>query len=190
MRWLAPLLVPGLLLALAAPAHAAPKAAVVDLVQLMEKHPESAQLDKRFKDARDLAQEKLKSQERRLEELREEIQLMHGDDSRRRAKQHEYESLRLQAKLNYETDLQHAVQDYVRGMENIYAAVLAEVKRYADGNGIDLVLLRTDPGQPLNAADPSDFGLKARLRIVLYAAPALDITAEVLKQPVFAGAPR
>ncbi len=186
MRWIAPLVAAALCMGAAVEAQAAPKTAVVDLVQLMDKHPETAKLEKQFQDARKLAQDKLKGQEQRLEEIKQEIQALNKENPRRRSKEHEFESLRIITKFNFEWEMQGAMEAYVKGLENAYAAVLAEVKRYSEENSIELVLLRTDPLQPLSAGDLSDFGIKTRLRVVLYAASPLDITSEVLKRPAFA----
>ena len=72
------------------------------------------------------------------------------------------------------------MRDYTLGLERIYGAVRGEVRRYAEEQGIDLVLYRTDPIQPLNAGDASDFALKSRLRTVIYASNSVDITAAII----------
>jgi Skp family chaperone for outer membrane proteins len=179
MRLLHPLAALGALLLCAPAAFAAPKIAVVDMVTLMEKHPETMKLEQQAKQAQKEATDALRAAEQKLEDLRKEIQALNQENPRARNLQKQYESERMWAKFNHEWAITSAMQEYVKGLENTYAAILAEVKRYAEANGIELVLLRTDPQKPMNASDLQEFGVKSRLKVVLYAQASLDITAAI-----------
>jgi Skp family chaperone for outer membrane proteins len=165
----------------AAPAEAASKVAVVDLVACMTAHPETKRIEDRFRAAQQRAQDNLGSQEKRLKELRQALDEMVDDHPDRPLKERQYELQMNSAKFNFEWDMKTAVIEYVRGLESIYNAVQGEVSRYARENAIEVVLTRTDHMKPINAVDPKDFALKTRLRVVLYADPRTDITDAIVK---------
>jgi Skp family chaperone for outer membrane proteins len=176
MRWIPALVVVTSVLAWAAPAEAAPKVAVVDLVACMESHPEAKKIEDRFRTARSKAQDALRLQDERLKDLKRKLDELHELDPDRPMKERQYELQMSTAKFNFEWDQRIAIAEYVRGLEGLYRAVRGEVARYARDNGIEVVLLKTDPKQPLNAVDPKDFALKSRLRVVVHAEPGADIT--------------
>lgn len=176
MRWIPALVVLTSLLAWAAPAEAASKVAVVDLVACMESHPEAKKIEERFRQARQKAQESLQLQDQRLKDLKRKLDELHELDPDRPLKERQYELQMNSAKFNYEWDQRLAIATYVRGLEGLYRAVRGEVARYARDNGIEVVLMKTDPKQALNAVDPKDFALKTRLRVVVHAEPTADIT--------------
>ena len=57
-------------------AEAAPKVAVVDLVKVMRKHPQSTVIEEKFKQARKDAEDNLESSKAQLEELKKKIESM------------------------------------------------------------------------------------------------------------------
>jgi len=181
MRFLPALVAVFSCLAFATPAHAANTTAVVDIVRCMEAHKETKKIEDSFRKARQQAQENAQLNETRLKDLQRELEAMNAEDPRRAMKERQYELQLATAKFNFEWDMKQAVSAYVRGLEGIYGAVRGQVQAYARENNIDLVLIRTDPKQRLNAVDPKDFALKTRLRVVLYAEGRFDITDQIVK---------
>lgn len=180
MRWIPALVVVTSLLAWAAPAEAASKVAVVDLVTCMESHPATKKIEERLREAQRKAKDALALQDQRLKDLKRKLDELTELDPDRPMKERQYELQMNSAKFNYEWDLKIAYAEYVRGLEGLYNAVRGEIARYARDNGIEIVLLRTDPKQPLNASDPKDFALKTRLRVVVHAEPTADITDAIV----------
>jgi Skp family chaperone for outer membrane proteins len=181
MRILAILSVVLASLAFAAPADAANTTAVVDIVRCMEAHKETKNVEEAFRVARQQAEENAALTEKRLQDLKRQLEALNAQDPNRAVKQRQLELQLATAKFNYEWDMKQAVEDYVRGLESIYGAVRGQIQAYARENGIDLVLIRTDPNQRINATDPKEFALKTRLRVVLYAEGRYDITDAIVK---------
>ena len=180
MRWIPALVIATSLLAVAAPAEAASKVAVVDLVRCMESHPETEKIETRFREAQQKAKDALSLQDERLRTLKRELDEMHAQNPGRALKERQYELQMNSAKFNYEWDLRVAVAEYVRGLESLYKAVRGQIGLYAKANGIEVVLLKTDPKHSLNATDPKDFALKTRLRVVVHAEATADITDAIV----------
>ena len=109
------------------------------------------------------------------------LEAMNAEDSNREVKERQYELQLATAKFNYEWDMKQGVTAYSRGLEGVYGAVRGQIAAYARQNNIDIVLIRTDPKQRLNAVDPKDFALKTRLRVVVYAEGRYDITDAIVK---------
>ena len=167
-------------LCLAAPAYAGPKVAVVDMVQVIEKHQGSQAIDRNATKAKQEAQAELKRQEERLTKLKQELDTLDENDPSRPLKEKQYLTQANTMKFNHEWALKMAEDRYVKDLERLYKAIQALVAAHARDNGIEIVLLREDPNQPFNATGVQDFALKSRLRRVIYAASTVDITDAVI----------
>lgn len=165
-----------------APAEAAGKTAVVDIVKAMQAHPRTKVVEDKFEQAQKNAENELNLQDKDIQELKRELEAMPAEAPERIEKEKLYQRRVSNAKFNYEWDMRLAVREYVLGLERIYGAVRGEVGRYAKEQGLDIVLQYTPAITPLNAGDPKDFALKTRLRGVLFAANEVDITAAIIKR--------
>ena len=164
----------------AAPAEAAGKTVVIDMVKVMKDTPQTKKLEDQFKVAQDNANTILEEEDKEIQKLKRELEQMNAQAPDRMRKEKVYQQRVANAQFNYEWAMKAAMRDYTLGLERIYGAVRGEVRRYAEEQGIDLVLYRTDPIQPLNAGDANDFALKTRLRTVVYAAGSIDITDAII----------
>jgi len=176
-----PLLV-ALVAVFAWPAHAdaASRTSVVDLVKVMREHRDAAQIESRFVEARKQADANLKSAQAQLESLKKNLEKLGEYDPERAMRAKQYQQQLANMKFNYEWAQKSAVRDYARGLEKLYKAVRTVIAKYAGANGIEIVLVKTDPSQPMLPIDNQDFALKSRLRVVLYADPRADITDAIL----------
>ncbi len=163
-------------------AEAAPvsNVAVVDMLQLIEAHPETAQVRQAFDDAKKKAQENLDRSKTRIEKLNAELVAMGKDDPDRRAKESQILMQVVTAEHSAKRLLQIAGQEYMDGLEQAFNAVRSIVKDYARKNGIQLVLQKTE--DDLSPRDEQDFIWKVALRGVLYSEAELDITEAVKKE--------
>ena len=180
MRWITPLALASASIAFAAPAIAETKIAVVDMVRIMQAHPDTKGLEKKVQEAQQKAQQDLEKAQEKLRTLRQEIQNLHRQSPERKRKEKEYEQRRIFAKFNSDWAVQEAMRTYVGTLEATYQAVRGLVAKYARQNQIDLVLQTTDHQQPLNSQDLADFGIKQRLRVVVFENKALDITDAII----------
>lgn len=165
---------------LADAAWANPPVAVVDMVRLIEEHPDSKELDAKFKRARDEAKKNAEAELQKLEKLAEEIQLLPAGDPQQSLKRKQYEMQRTMTEFNVKWAEQVAIQDYARSLELLYRAVANQVRNYARENSISMVLQKRDLEQETKSQTPEDFGFRQRLRLVVYSAPDVDITEKVL----------
>ena len=163
------------------PAQAAGPAtvAVVDLVTLIQNHPDAKTLNQRFEQAKEKAMDSWKVAQERLKSLLEEIKKLPHNDPQRRLKEKQYESQKTHNEFARRWAEREAVTDYVHALERIYADVVVKVNTYARNNNIQLVLQRETKPEKIVGASVDDFFVKLRLRKVLFSAPELDITAQV-----------
>lgn len=178
MRRLAlPLLAVWLVLA-AAPALAAPeRIAVVDMVELIEKHPRATDLQRKFEQRQSEAEDYARVENKALRELQAAIEMIARNNPQRRIKEKEFVTQQTMLKLELEWRQQEALREYMDGLEALYVEVQRYVSRYARENAIGLVLLKTPI--ELKAVDFNDYGAKVRLRAVVHHEETLDITQQI-----------
>ncbi|MDA1195072.1 MAG: OmpH family outer membrane protein [Planctomycetota bacterium] len=182
MRALALLLAATVGLSFAGTAEAAPKVAVVDLVQAIQDHPRTKMVEDNLRKAQQEAQEEAKRQQERIDTLKAELDTIEEGNPKRLEKEKHLLQLQNAKKFNFEWAQVVAVRDYVTDLEQVYAAVRAVVGQIARERGHEVVLLKTDPTKKLNSTSPEDFALKSRLRVVVYSDATCDITDAVIAQ--------
>ena len=165
-----------------APAEAAGKTAVVDMVQIMRTHPRAKVLEGNFAQAQTDARAILEEEDKEIQKLKRELEASNEQSPDRASKEKHYQQRVANAQFNFEWAMKNAMRGYTLGLERMYGAVRGVIGRYAEEQGIDLVLYRTPPVQPLNAGDANDFALKTRLRAVVYASSSIDITDAITKR--------
>jgi Skp family chaperone for outer membrane proteins len=164
----------------ATPAHAAGKTAVVDMVKVMKETPQTKVLEQNFKNAQEEANKNLDLVDKDIQKLKRELEQLNEQHPDRLKREKIYQQQVANAQFNYEWAMKAAMREYTLGLERIYGAVRGEIGRFAEEQGIDLVLYQTPAIQPLNAGDASDFALKSRLRTVIYASASIDITDAII----------
>ncbi len=169
-------------LAMAAPAEANSKVAVVDLVQAIQDHPSTKKIEDKLRRAQQEAKAADDRAKATIEKLKEELDKIEEGNPSRLDKEKRLLQQQNNRKFNAEWAGVAAMREYVRDLEQIYAAVRSVVSQIAREKGYNLVLLKTDPNQNLNSSSPEDFALKTRLRVVVYADPAADITQDVINR--------
>jgi Skp family chaperone for outer membrane proteins len=179
---LVPALVAALtLVGLTGTAEAAPKVAVIDIVACMQAHPETKKVEEERESAVKQADKNFEANRQRIDVLERELQQMNAENPARARKERQLALQVATTDFNRKWDYREAETAYIRALESIYKAVCGQVQRYARENAIDLVLIRTDMDQPLNAVDGRDFGLKTRMRMVIHADAKADITDAIVK---------
>ncbi len=182
MRLFSILLVTTLALVFAPAAEAAPKVAVVDLVQAIQEHPSTKKVEDRLRKAQVDAKAAAERTQKEIDRLKAELDQIEEINPARASKEKRVLQLTNNLKFNAEWAQLVALREYTRSLQSIYRAVQGEVGRVAAERGHDIVLLKTDPLRELKSSNPEDFALKSRLRVVVYASPSVDITAEVIKR--------
>jgi Skp family chaperone for outer membrane proteins len=163
---------------LAAPAAAAPEGvAVVDMVQLITKHPRASELQRKLETRQQEAEAYADSENKSLRALAAEIDLIGRNNPMRRAKEKEFLTRSQMLKLEIEWRKDEALREYMLGLERLYTTIQGLVSDYARNHGIQLVLLSSKP--ELQAADFNDYAAKVRLRGVVFSEPTLDITDQI-----------
>ncbi len=160
-------------------AEAAPvsNAAVVDMLTLIEAHPETALIRQKFDNAKKKAQENFDRSKADIDKAQKELVAMGKKDPRRRAKENQILMQVVQAEHKAKRAVQIAHQDYMDDLESVFKAVRSVVADYARRNGIQLVLQKTE--DDLSPKDEQDYIWKVALRSVVYYEPELDITEAV-----------
>ncbi|MEZ6006835.1 MAG: OmpH family outer membrane protein [Planctomycetota bacterium] len=159
-------------------AWAGPEVAVVDVTRLLNEHPESKELDKRLRRAQEDAQANADEEKKRIDQAQLEVAKLQESDPERLLQEKRVALMRMNAEFNYKWAQQTALREYAASLETLYASVVTQVSRYARENGIKIVLQRR-MDEP-KATNPDDFFLRQRLRVVVFADPATDITEPVL----------
>jgi Skp family chaperone for outer membrane proteins len=177
MRLAFPFLGIVLLVATAGAARAEAPIATVDMVDLLKAHPSLKKLDAAVDARQKEAEEFAKAEQEKLKDLQGKIDLESQTSPNRVALEKEY--ARLAAGLNFEMEWRKRdiSREYVRGMEQLYASIEALVSRYAREQKISVVVNRVK--EDLRASSVDDFGLKVRLRSVVFADSTIDITEAV-----------
>lgn len=169
-----------LLVSFAVPQSAAAaetKIAVVDILKLINNHPDIAALRTFLDKEEQKARAMIERAKVRADKLRQKILKAADGSPERRTMQRSYEKQAWLDEYEYKAMLGDARQKYVGELESIHSAVKALISRYARENGIEVVLQVAS--EKLNATDRNDFVMKTALRGVIYAAPHLDITAKI-----------
>ncbi len=163
--------------AASAPAWAGPDVAVVDMVRLIEEHPERKMLDKRYEQAGKDAEANAQEQAKQLQSMKTEIEKLQAEDPERVLRIRNFETQRIMADFAQKWAAQQAIAEYAAGLESLYASVVTQVARYARENGIKVVLQRRadEPKAPTH----EEFYLRLRLRTVVFHDAAVDITGQV-----------
>lgn len=159
-------------------AWAGPEVAVVDVTRLLNEHPESQELDKRLRRAQEDAQANADEQRKLIEQAKQEVTKLQEADPERIVKERNVAVMQMNAEFSYKWAQQQALREYAASLETLYASVVTQVSRYARENGIKIVLQRR-ADEP-KATNPDDFFLRQRLRVVVFADAATDITEPVL----------
>lgn len=166
-----------LVLATPALAHAQDRIGVVDMLGIIEDHPDTEKARQGLKAARDQA---VADANRAREEVKRKQTQLEGLTPRTTA----YNNLQraiardialAEHKLSYAQA--EALTVYASRLEAVYTAVRGQVQAVARTRGLKLVLQTSD--DPINANNRDDFVLKVALRGVVWADPSVDITAEV-----------
>jgi len=163
---------------LAAPAMAAgERIAVVDMVELITKHPRATELQRKLEQAQAEAEQYAENENKALRTLQQEIELMPRNSPMRQSKEKLLLTQSTMLKIEIEWRKEKAVREYMTGLENLYAEIQRHVARYSRDRGIQLVLLKSDAA--IKAADFSDYAAKVQLRGVVFSEPAMDITDQI-----------
>ncbi|MFM8385719.1 MAG: OmpH family outer membrane protein [Planctomycetia bacterium] len=186
---------PVLLLALAAacvlpaPAAAAPApmpVGVVDILELINAYPGTAQAQAELESAAKTAQAEFDVVKKEVAALEEKLKIEVAQGAPGRAAQ---EKVVAQKKMNAEFDLKWKVkvaQDaYMATLIRVHAEVVALVARHARENGFGLVLQMTK--EKLSGKSPDELIPNIIVRTVAYWSPDLDITEAVKKSFPAAG---
>ncbi len=163
-------------------ALAAPDLAVVDMMRLIESHPDTQTLDAKLKQATLRAKKSADDERKRLDKMRKEIELLSRGSPERLAKEKQFQQRMTNADFAYKWELKVARDRYVAALEETYQSLRAVVARYARMNNIKLVIQHVDPSRPINASEPQDFFLKLRLRQVVHFDKTVDITDAILAE--------
>ena len=166
-----------LLVPFAAPALAADQIAVVDMVELITKHPRATELQRKLEQAQAEAEQYAENENKALRQLQQEVELMPRNSPMRQSKEKLMLTQGTMLKIEIEWRKEKAVREYMTGLENLYAEIQRHVARYARERGIRLVLLKSDAA--IKAADFSDYAAKVQLRGVVFSEPAMEITDQI-----------
>lgn len=163
---------------LATPAQAAPeKIAVVDMVELITKHPRAEELNRKLNQAQQEAEAYEAQETQSLRKLKQEIELLSPNSPMRQSKEKLFLTQSTMLKIEKEWRKEKALREYMTGLENLYAEIQRHVARYARDHGIQLVLLKS--AAEIRASDFSDYAAKVQLRGVVFSEPTMDITDQI-----------
>jgi Skp family chaperone for outer membrane proteins len=167
-----------LLVLAARPAFAAPEGvAVINMVDVISSHPRIKEIETKFEQRQKSAQEYADRENKEMRDLQQEIELMQRNNPVRKGKEKVLAARQHSLQFEIEWRKQDALEEYVTGLESLYAEVQALVARYARENNISLVL--QIPPEELKAADFNDYFAKVQLRTVVFSAGTPDITKEI-----------
>jgi Skp family chaperone for outer membrane proteins len=154
--------------------------AVVDMLKLINAHPDFKRakdtLDQKLKaadSARKAAEDQLKLDEQQLEKD------FPRDHPQRPAAEKALQQRRITAKFDWEWTLKLTQDEYMRSLISIHGKVVGFVAQYARANKISLVLQMTN--EPVTGKSPDEFIPNVVVRSVVHFDDALDITAAVMK---------
>lgn len=166
-----------LVLATPALAHAQDQIGVVDMLGIIEDHPDTEKARQDLKKARDQAvadanktREEVKRKQKELETLTPRT-VKYSNLQRAIAR----DIALAEHRLSYAQT--EALAVYASRLESVYQAVRGQVMAVARRRGLKLVLQTSD--DPINANNRDDFVLKVALRGVVWADRSIDITDDV-----------
>ena len=165
-------------LSVATPAQAAPQGvAVVNMVELLNNHPQIKEIERKLEQRQQAAQQYAEAEEKRLRQLKGSIDLMNPNDPARMQKMKQFLAQSNMLKFEIEWRKEQAMKEYMDGLEGLYNDISRLVSSYARDNNLQLVLLK--PPQELESADLNDYFVKVQLRSVIFSTPQLDITDRI-----------
>ena len=115
-----------------APAEAAGKTAVVDMVKIMRTHPRAKVLEGNFEQAQKDARSILEEEDKDIEKLKRELQASNEQSPDRWLKEKHYQQRVANAQFNFEWTMKNAMRTYTQGLERMYGAVRGVIGRYAE----------------------------------------------------------
>lgn len=174
-------LLPALLLGgvFAPPASAAGEAvvAVVDIIELIEKHPETIALTKAYEERLEAADRTLQEANKRLQEIVRQLKESSEGPDRDRLEE-QFERTKAQNEIGYKLQRMRANRQWLKELVSIYKSIQRTIADYAMRKNIDLVVHRNS--DDIVPTDKNDFVLKVLVRGALYHSQRLDITDAIL----------
>ena len=151
----------------------------VDVPEVFTKCSLNANLRLRVNAVRDQLNANVEQLTQRVQAKKDEIELFEANSDRWTAAQQEIQSLvgSLNAEMKYADSKFQTEQ--AKAIREMYASMKAVIATYADGQGIDYVLL-DDSVEALPRMEPDKTRDQALQRRILFAAPARDITQAIL----------
>ena len=152
--------------------------AVVNLDEVLDKYYKKKEFDATLRAQHAKRSEVIQEKQKEIGKLQEDAQMFDlGTEPRKRAEQSLY-----QKRVELEVYAKVAQDEFTR-MQRQYAVKLfedvrARIARYAQQNGIDLVLKTGDSGITANTIQT--IHLEIKLRHVLYATDTINITSKVI----------
>ena len=179
MRLIASMLCVLALLTFAMPdvAAAEEKIAVVDMLKLVESHPDTAKLEQTYRSKMQAAEAALNAAKKRVASLEAKIKEAPEGSEKRDIAQVNLDRQLWQSNYDFKRAVFVANRAYLAELETIYVSITNLVKHHAMTNGYTLVLQRMD-GE-LGPKDKNEFILKVVVRTVVYSENRHDITDAV-----------
>lgn len=159
-------------------AQPAVKAGVVDMLRVLNEHPETkGRVEKVDADSK-ATLEKLKEAFTNVRKLEEELDLLKEGTPEHLEKLRQISQLKATFELDQKTLVTRANLEMVDIMKDIYAKCVEKVAEVAKARGLNMVLMTTSSkvGGRTRAETMNDIAS----RPVVWSDPALDITAEVI----------
>jgi len=151
--------------------------AVVDIIELIEKHPETIALNKAYEEKLADADRTLQEANKRLQDMVRQMKEL-DDSPERDLLEEKFERTKAQNEIGYKLKRLRANRQWLKELVSIYKSIQRTIADYAMRKNIDLVVHRnTDDIVP---TDKNDFVLKVLVRGALYHSQRLDITDEIL----------
>lgn len=155
----------------------APRVAVVDMFDLLEKAPSKKVIDAKRKADRDAVEAFKEEQGKKLRELNGELAKLTKFDPKRRGLEESLARASALAEFEVKWRVARADEDFSDALEKLYAEVRGTIREVATANGYAMVIAKTD--EALNLDRPGEFTLSVAMRPVLYADRTVDITGLV-----------
>ncbi len=157
-----------------ATAAAEEKIAVVDMLKLVESHPDTAKLEQTYRGKMQAAEAALNAAKKRVTTLESKIKEAPEGSQQRDIAQVNLDRQLWQSNYDFKRSVFVANRAYLAELELIYVSITRLVQSYAMSNKYTLVLQRM--AGELGPKDKNEFILKVVVRTVVYSEARKDIT--------------
>lgn len=159
---------------------------IIDLARAIEQYPKAIEMQKKLVELGKQSRSQLDEVTKRMEEIRGALDVLGQDAPDRRQHENDLQLLQLQRQLRAKSLDERFEMARVKMMLEVYSDIEVAIAKVAKARGLHIVQCTHEDPNPGDVAKLAGRDAMSRLgqfesRVIWYAAPELDVTADLIK---------